>query len=192
MKKNVYALLTLLSALLLFTACEGPAGENGAIGPQGAKGNTGPKGNIGEINVMALGWSPVTKADHLSRYDAEGLYTATGFTGGGLDNLTQKEINDGVILMYMRPVSDRTKVISVPTVIDYGHVSENLQLSYYFIAGPKRADLFIELSKPADVTKLFRDEEYRFIIIPNTGGARLNNVDLTNYEQVKQALNLKD
>ncbi len=193
MKRNVYSLLTLLLTVLLFNACKGPAGDPGPAGTQGAKGDTGPKGDQGSVNIISTAWIPVTKQQIIARYDATGLISGSSFTGGGIEKLSQKILDDGIILVYNRETSDKQSVNSVPFTLDLNFMEPGLQLSYYFEAKPKEVGCFIQFSKnPKDINSIFTDEEYRFIFIPGPSGARLKNIDLKDYAAVKKAFNLQD
>jgi hypothetical protein len=193
MKKNIYYPLILSAIVVLLIACEGPAGDKGAIGPQGDKGDTGPKGAAGVAKLYATNWIAVTKQDHVNHYVKNGLYTGTDFSGGEIDKISQKVIEDGVIMAYVRKSTDKSKIIALPSLIDYGAAGENLQQTYYFTPSPKKIACYIEYSKSvADISKYLQDEEYRFIIIPGPSGFRLKNIDLSNYEAVKEYFNLND
>ncbi len=193
MRKNIYYPFILSMIVLLLAACEGPAGEKGPIGPQGDKGDTGPKGTAGSAKLYATNWIAVTKQDMVSRYTKDGMYISTSFSGGDIDKISQNVIDDGVILAYVRKSTDKNKIIALPSVVDYGTAGENLQQVYYAIAAPKKISCFIEYSKSvADIGKYLQDEEYRFIVIPGPSGFRTKNIDLSNYEAVKEYFNLND
>lgn len=193
MKRNIYSLLTLLFIAFLLNACKGPAGDPGPIGPQGAKGDTGAKGDPGTVSVITTGWIPVTQKDMISRYDAEGLIIATRFFGGQLDKLSQKILDDGIILAYNRQTANKQSVTSIPFTLDLNFMEPGLQLSYYFEARPKEVNCYIQLSKSVkDISPYLVDEEYRFVFIPGPSGARMKDIDFNNYEAVKKAFNLQD
>ncbi|MBA4853886.1 collagen-like protein [Emticicia sp. BO119] len=193
MKKTIYYPFILSIIVLLTIACEGPAGEQGPIGPQGDKGDTGAKGVAGSAKLYATNWIAVTKQDHVNHYVKNGLYTGTDFTGTEIDKISQKVIDDGVILAYVRKSADKSKIMALPYFVDYGATGENLQQTYYFAPSSKKIACYIEYSKSvADISKYLQDEEYRFIIIPGPSGFRLKNIDLTNYEAVKDYFNLND
>ncbi len=193
MKKNVYSLLILLLTVILFNACKGPAGDPGPAGAQGPKGDTGAKGDPGSVSVITTGWIPVTQKDLIARYDAQGLIIATRFFGGQIDKLSQKILDDGIILAYNRQTINKQSVTSIPFTLDLNFMEPGLQLSYYFEARPKEMYCYIQLSKAMkDLTPILVDEEYRFVFIPGPSGARLKDIDLSNYEAVKKAFNLTD
>ncbi|MBA4853885.1 collagen-like protein [Emticicia sp. BO119] len=190
--KNTFYILILLCISLLFNGCKGEAGDTGLIGPKGEKGKIGAAGDPGVAEIFATNWISITKAEQIKFYDPDLLYTSQGFSGGELDKLSQKILDDGVILSYHRWAADKARIISLPNVIDYGNVESGLQISRYIAAYPKGIDCFVEFSKSVDINKYLADEEYRFIIIPGASGYRLQNIDFNNYEAVKKALNLKD
>ena len=193
MKKNVYSQLILLLTILLFNACKGPAGDPGPAGAQGPKGDTGAKGDPGSVSVISTAWIPLTQKDMIARYDAQGLIIATKFFGGQIDKLSQKILDDGIILAYNRQTINKQSVTSIPFTLDLNFMEPGLQLSYYFEARPKEMYTYIQLSKVIkDLTPYLVDEEYRFIFIPGPSGARIKGIDLTNYEAVKKAFNLQD
>jgi len=189
MKRNAFSLLALLLGLVIFNSCKGPVGDPGPMGPQGPKGDPG---SGGSSTILSTGWIPVTKQQAISRYDAEGLLIGSRFTGGELDKLSQKILDDGIILVYNR-VAGSQSINSVPFTLDMNYKEAGLQLSYYFEALPKEVNCYIQFSKKlADISPYIENEEYRIIIIPGPSGLRMKNIDLKDYEAVKKAFNLKD
>jgi hypothetical protein len=190
--KNILYIIILLCVSFTFNGCKGEAGDTGPIGPKGEKGKVGATGDPGTTEIFVTNWIFISKADQIKFYNADGLYTSQAFSGGELDKLSQKILDDGVILSYHRWAADKTRIISLPNVIDYGNVDSGLQISRYIAAYPKGLDCYVEFSKSVDITRYLADEEYRFIVIPGASGYRLKNIDFNNYEAVKQAFNLKD
>ncbi|GAB3505095.1 collagen-like triple helix repeat-containing protein [Emticicia fontis] len=193
MKRTVYSLLTLLLTVLIFNSCKGPAGDIGPAGPQGAKGDTGAKGDPGAINVLSTGWVTVSEQLYKSNYDAESLITGIKLSGGVLDKLSQKVLDDGIILVYNRQQSNKGVIVSIPYTLDFSFVEPGLQLSYFYEAMPKEVNCYIQFSKALkDISDFVSNDEFRVIIIPGASGLRLKNIDLRNYEAVKKAFNLQD
>lgn len=190
--KNILYILILFSVSFLFNGCKGEAGDTGPIGPKGEKGKTGAAGDAGTAQIFATNWIFINKQDQIKFYNSDDLYTSQGFSGGELDKISQKILDDGIILTYHRWAADKTRTVLLPNVIDYGNVEPGLQISRYISIYPKGVDCFVEFSQSTDINKYLADEEYRIIIIPGASGYRLKNIDFNNYEAVKIALNLKD
>ena len=188
---------TILSSFLILfvfiiSSCEGPQGEPGpagVAGAVGAQGLTGAKGDAGATNVFSTGWIKITKELFASSYTAEdgNYWTGVGMTGTAIDKITQKTLDEGIVLAYNRVVGDEI-VYLVP--FDYFNGDNHVTYSLYL--RPKRASISVYFSKPIDPKTYFEDEEFRIIVIPAASGGRLKSVDWKNYKEVLKAFNIPE
>ncbi|RYU92817.1 collagen-like triple helix repeat-containing protein [Emticicia agri] len=193
MKKNIYSLFTLLLTVLLFNACKGPAGDPGPAGPQGAKGDIGAKGDPGTVSIISTGWITVSEELFKASYVPEDLITNIKFTGPDIDKISQKVLDDGIILVYNRLPTSKNVINAIPYTLDLNFYEPGLQLSYFFEARPKEVNCYIQFSKAVnDISDYVGTEEFRVVIIPGPSGLRLKNIDLRDYNAVKKAFNLED
>lgn len=190
MKKIIYVFAT-LTVFVFLNSCKGPAGETGPIGPTGAAGatgSTGVKGDPGSVNVISTGWLKITKELYAKGYAAQNsvFYTGVSVSGGtGLEKISQKTLDEGIILAYNR-LPGSSDIYLVP----FDYYDGTLHLTYSFNIQPKTANFYVYFSKAIDPKTYFVDEEYRVIIIQGANGGRLKNIDLKNYDAVIKALNI--
>jgi hypothetical protein len=191
MKKIIY--LFSILAIGFLNSCEGPQGEPGPAGPAGSTGSpgaTGAKGDAGTVNIQTTAWIKVTKELFASSYSSEdGLFsTNIGINGTAIDNITQKTLNEGIVLAYNRVFGSPAEVWLVP--FDYYH--DGNHITYSLRLQPKKAIIDINFSKAIDPQTYFVDEEFRIVVIPPASGARLRSINFKDYNEVKRAFNLKD
>ncbi len=195
--KTIPALFIILF-VFVFSSCEGPQGEAGPQGATGAQGPIGQTGPPGKITFYATEWINTDKNKFwIQGYDPEILTSSMALLNGSIDNVTQADLNGGIILVYDSWYEDKSIINALPYdfVFDDNHV--------WFSYGASRQnnkssiDLYATFAKNIDPKKFFteitgEDLWYRVIIIPALSGGRLKGVDLKDYNAVKAYLGLKD
>lgn len=185
--------------VFVFSSCQGPKGEPGPQGATGATGVQGPAGQTGppgKITFYATEWVKADNKFWIEGYDAAALTSSMVLENGLINNLTQADLNGGIILVYDTWHEDKSFINALPydVVFEGNHV--------WFSYGASRVnnksyiDLYATFAKNIDPKKFFtetmRDIWYRVIIIPAAAGGRLKGVDLRDYNAVKEFLELKD
>jgi hypothetical protein len=102
--------------------------------------------------------------------------------------LTQRTLDGGMVLVYNRLPSNKTFVNAVPFDTYYG----DNHVTYSYAAEVGKISCYVSFSKAVDANAYFSDEEFRAVIIPPNTGARLQNVNWKDYNEVKRVLNLED
>jgi len=195
---------TILSSFLILfvfiiSSCEGPQGEPGPAGTQGAAGTqgpAGPAGPAGKINFIATEWIKSDNNILIKNYDPATLTTGGSLTDGGIEKISQADLNKGIVLVYDTYEEDKSVINALPYdyVFDDNHV--------WFSYGASKSDksyvnLYTTFAKNVDPQKFYSEITggnmwYRVIIIPAVAGGRLKGLDLRDYKAVKAYLGLKD
>lgn len=169
------------------TGPRGATGAQGPTGPRGATGATGPQGPAGTANVIYSNWMSFQQSQRDTVIDA----TTLKVNHLPAPRLTQGIIDNGVVLVYWRY---QTTVIQLPYTSDAGSGT-----------GPAKTSTINYVPKPGVIyiTRYTHDNsasigfgaiQFRYVLIPGgvSAHASLNNVDMTNYNAVKAALQFQD
>ncbi len=182
--KTIQILLILTLFSFVFACKKGEQGDVGPAGVKGTKGATGDKGEIGITNskgMLISSWVEVKAADWQTLNSSNFRATYT------LVPLTADVANKGNVYFYMQPLG-ASFVYPMPYSEAnggrfYGSLSntnnmQSVQYNYSIISALGSA-------------KLTTDYRFRLVIIP--AAARMaTGVDMSNYESVKNYLNLND
>lgn len=204
--KTIPALFIIL-VVFVFSSCEGPQGEAGPqgasgatgaqgpigqTGPPGAQGSPGQAGPAGKITFYSTGWVKVNNQHWIEDYEPSILSSAISVFGSDVDNLSQADLNGGIILVYDTWYEDKSLINALP----YDYVFEDNHV--WFSYGASKTDksqinVYATFTKNIDPKKFFADDQWvRVIIIPASAGGRMKGVDLKDYHAVKEYLGLKD
>lgn len=197
--KTIPALFIILF-VFVFSSCTGPKGEPGPQGATGATGVQGPAGQTGppgKITFYATEWIKSDNKFWIEAYDPAILTTGMSLMDGHISNMTQADLNGGIILVYDTYYEDRSFINALP----YDFVFEGNHVWFSYGASRQNNKSFIDLyatfAKNIDPKKFFPEIMgenlwYRVIIIPALAGGKLKGVDLKDYNAVKAYLGLKD
>lgn len=191
----------LLIIVFIFSSCRGPQGEpgpQGATGTTGVQGPAGQTGPAGKVTFYATEWISTDKNKFwIQDYDAAILSSSMALLNGPIDNLTQADLNGGIILVYDTWYEDKSIINALP--YDFVFNDNHVWFSYGASRqnNKNQIELYATFAKNIDPKKFFTEitEEnlwYRVIIIPAAAGGRLKGVDLRDYNAVKEFLELKD
>ncbi len=202
MKKMHYYLFAFAVAAITFTSCGkngavGPAGPVGATGPvgptgpAGANGATGPVGATGTANVIYSNWytpSTYTKDTVFNSYHFHANIAASKITQAILDNGTV--LVYGKLNGYVTSVWPTNQVSQLPIEITYmnGTTPNIDSWSALVTLGNVRIDLVSSTNAYGGISNA---HQFRYIIIPG-GVQTLSTINVRNYNEVKQALHLRD
>ena len=194
---------TIILFVFVFSSCKGPQGEpgpqgaTGAAGATGAQGPAGQNGAPGKVTFYATEWIESDNKFWIDGYDPATLTTSMTLLNGAISNMTQADLNGGIILVYDTYKEDKSAINALP--YDYTFGDNHVWFSYGAsrLNNQNTIDLFATFSKNIDPKKFFTETTgekmwYRVIIIPAVAGARLNNLDFKDYKAVKERLGLKD
>lgn len=177
--KKTFQVLALAAATLLFS-CEGKQGEIGPAGPQGTAGVAGVAGAKGEegdpAGAVQVTFGPVVT-------DANGDYA---FSSEFPTNTPVSQLEKGIVNCY---VKNNSFWFPVPGKVPFPEANDLVDIVFgYKFVGNK---FTIGLS-PASLSKKLSYQDVRIVFVPAVN-ARLNaNLDWSNYNAVKEALNLAD
>lgn len=182
MKKFIYLKVLIIITMLFSISCKkgdtGPQGEQGITGEEGSKGDKGDKGDrgsTGTANVIYSDW-----------------VLATNFRDTTVDNSKLKLADVSAPKLTSALLTNA----SIQVYLDFGGGVFTMPYSSY--AGNKLNIIsFLPKVKKIIITRFTSDNtgsvslstllKYRYVIIP--GGAKAavkNNIDLNNYEAVRQ------
>lgn len=193
---KTYPALLIILLVFVFSSCEGP---EGAVGPQGAPGAQGPAGQTGpagKVTFYSTGWVKADNNHWVQGYDAASLTANIFIQNGAISNITQADLNGGIILVYDTHYEDKAFINALP--YDMGFEDNHVWFSYGAsrLEGKNYIDLYATFTKNINPQKFFTETIenvwYRVIIIPASAGGRLKGVDLRDYHAVKEFLELKD
>jgi len=175
------SVLFLCSALFL-AACEGPVGPEGPPGPQGAAGAAGATGATGEqgppgnANVQSLTVS-LRASDF--RQESQNLEVAAYQA-----SMVTREVHErGVILAYTDLGSNGQVFYPLPIYFNSGQV----ELSFASALG----SALVTILRPSGTQPLasqFSGHRVRFVAIAPSAAPMLEDVDLSDYKAVMNAL----
>ena len=178
-----------LGSSLLFSSCEGPAGEVGPAGPQGATGAAGPQGatgatgQTGNANVIQISYAAKTWA--ITRGSAQQFI---------LPNITPAIMNSSAILIYMTSAANPSNTTGYPwysipgTVLSTDLVEHEFYFQTTFAGNTSGINVYRKIASASTLTATTR-----IILIPanDLRNGRLT-VDFNDYNAVKKYYNLKD
>lgn len=180
--------LLVLVLIGILGACKGPQGDTGpqgaagSAGAAGAIGPAGPQGATGSASLIVSSWTMVSASAWKS--DNDPLYFYTTFED---KNITQAILDKGFVMAYYRNPTQPGVVISLPST------TKIVSIGYLMRLDQGRGLIYFDLSffQPRNVPIDF-NLDVRWVIVPPNPGGRLATLDWTNYNAVKQALNLPD
>jgi hypothetical protein len=186
MKKHLI-LSSIFFLMLSVIACK--KGEQGDIGPAGVAGTKGAKGTTGDQGVadskgmISSDWIAVKGTDWRLSTAIANLYFVT-FTAPGL---TTDIVNRGMIYVYMK-----TEGFEGTYALPRANASTGRR--FYAIVGLSNnapaIQFYQTVTPPSSTFSTSTNVSFRYVAVP--AGARMSNVDWTNYDEVKKALNWKD
>jgi hypothetical protein len=211
MKKTNYLLLLSITFMLMTASCGkdgavGPAGQTGPQGPagiagtagtagtsgaKGATGVTGVTGATGTANVIYSDWiKPVS-------YKKDTVFGTYNFYYDiAASKITQAILDNGSVIVYgkldgyVSSIWPTNQVSALPIEITYmdGATADIDSWSDYCTVGNIRINLASSLNAYGSISNA---HQFRYVIIPG-GVHTLGSINPKNYNQVKQALHLKD
>ncbi|MEN7547580.1 hypothetical protein AAG747_06665 [Rapidithrix thailandica] len=169
---------------------EGDVGPQGPPGDQGAQGDQGDQGERGTANVIYSDWI---------NFDAQKWSDPTDFFGQNRriyeideDSISEDILNVGVVSVYVKfggtsnniqplPITQAITLIKAQSLIHY------LKLNQIVLA-------FYNEDDTNDPGTIGPGNSYRYVIIPGEipSSGRIEEVDLSDYEAVKEYYNLPD
>ena len=182
--KTIQSLFILTLFSFVFACQKGEQGDVGPVGAKGAKGPTGDKGEIGITNskgMVVSSWAAITP-------DSWSTLSATSFgTILGISALTADVANKGNVYFYMQPFGE-----SFVYPLPYSQTNGTKFFGNFLYTNNTQLVQFNYSIIPAlGGTKLTTGYKFRFVIIP--AAARMAaGVDMSNYESVKNYLDLND
>ncbi len=188
MKKQLI-LCSIYFMMLSLIACS--KGENGDIGPAGsvgAKGAKGPTGDLGIVDAKGMissSWLAVKGSDWRASSSANSY-----FVSFVLPNITADIINKGMLYVYWKPETTTNAGWALP------YFSASTGLRFYSLVVMSNNEAIIQfyqtVTPPSSTFSTANNVSFRFVFVPASAGARMSNVDWTNYEEAKKVLNWKD
>jgi hypothetical protein len=181
MKKTIKTTSVAFAALALtlgltFTSCKkgdtGPAGDKGATGNTGATGATG-NANVTSITLNANSWT----------WDGVEYWRSATWTG--VSQLTSAVVNSGAVMLYQNDGNGYFAALPITA-----NISATVQEHDFFIYSTNTISVFIENSDLSDPNP--PPFSYKLVCIPPAIIKSNPKLDLKNYNEVKQVLNLKD
>lgn len=158
------------ASFLMLTACQGPQGEVGPAGKDGINGTNGKDGNANVIQVT---------------FNETFTPSTNGKTFTFPSSVTTDMLNSSAVLVYLRTSNSSALMYQIPGVVSTD------DFRYYFTPSARTLTVLRvtgNLISSITMTKV--------IIIPTNnninGRVGLPNIDLSDYEAVKQYYNLKD
>ncbi|MBR4146494.1 MAG: collagen-like protein [Bacteroidales bacterium] len=184
--KKLSRILLALIAVTLMVACgkEGPMGPQGPMGPMGPQGPAGQDGQDGYVNVVS---------STLTVYPEDWYWDNTSWrVDFDYDAVNYDVYNSGVVLVYME-MGETWRQIPMTFYYTYeenGNVyyySSSLETSFY------QGGVSVFWTE-SDFYDGYRPEEHRFRLVAIEAGYYSSHpeLDYSNYEVVKEALQLAD
>ncbi len=187
MKKQLI-LSSIFFLMLSVIACkkgeQGDIGPAGVAGAKGAKGTTGDNGIADSKGMISSDWIAVKGTDWRLSTAIPNLYFIT-FTAPGL---TTDIVNKGMIYVYMKQEANARIVEGLP----YANITTGRRF-YSLIGlsnGAPAIQFYQSVTPPLSTFSTSTNVSFRYVAVP--AGARTSNIDWTNYDEVKKALNWKD
>jgi hypothetical protein len=173
---------------------QGPAGAAGAAGTAGATGPAGPAGATGTANVMYSAW--VTPAT----YTKDTLFTTWHlFADIAAPKITQAILDKGAVVVYGKldgytsAIWPAAQVSVLPILVTYQEGSTTYTDTWSSLVTPGNVKIDFVNDKNL-YNSISNAHQFRYVIIPGATliGAIKQHINLNDYNQVKQAFNLKD
>ena len=144
----------LILFVFIISSCEGPQGEpgpQGAAGTPGAQGQTGPAGPTGKISFYSTGWIEVGNKFWIDGYDAATLTSIMALENGVIGDLTQADLDGGIVLVYDTYYEDKSAINALPYDFVFGG-DNHVWFSYGagIVEGKKNIDLYATFAKNVD------------------------------------------
>lgn len=186
MKKQLI-LSSIFFLMLSVIACkkgeQGDIGPAGVAGAKGAKGTTGDKGVADAKGMISSDWIAVKGTDWRLSTTISNLYFVT-FTA---PSLTADIVNRGMIYIFIK-----TEGIEGTDALPLANASTGRR--FYAIVGLSNnapaIQFYQTVTPPLSTFSTTTNVSFRYVAVP--AGARMANIDWTNYDEVKKALNWKD
>ena len=174
--------------MLTLIACkkgeQGDIGPSGSAGTNGAKGLTGDKGIDDSKGMISSDWVAIRGTDWRANTTANSFFAIYSNP-----KLTADIVNKGMLYAYMKTDNDPSVIISLPNV----DISSGYRI--HALVGSSNSVPVIQFNQ--SVPTLFGggsaapiQASFRYVVVP--AGARMSNIDWTNYDEVKNTLNWKD
>ena len=172
--------------MLTLIACkkgeQGNIGPSGSAGTNGAKGITGDKGIADAKGMISSDWIAVKGTDWRAATAANSYFVA--YTA---PSLTVDIVNKGMIYVFIK-----TEGIEGTDALPLVNASTGRR--FYALIGLSNNAPSIQsyqnVTPPSSTLSTTTNVSFRYVAVP--AGARMSNIDWTNYEEVKKALNWKD
>ncbi len=199
---RIFAMLTVIAAVIFMDACKGEKGDIGPQGTAGVAGVAGPQGNVGvagpqgTANVIYGTWQDMSTSNlwyKLTSLSNAGVAYA-GY-GWGCDinaPITQDIMDKGQVFVYGKfaPSFADNRVYLLPNTF-WGNWYTQVNIlpnKVYLQTIYDQAKTVPTTYSPTSFLCIFR-----YIIIPGgVAGGRKANVDYSDYEAVKKAYNIPD
>ncbi len=175
--------------LLGLIACS--KGENGDIGPAGSAGAKGAKGSTGDLGIMdakgmvSSNWVEIKGSDWRASATLNTYFVSFTSTA-----LTADIISKGMLYTYLKTDGATNSSWALP------YFSASTGLRFFSLVAMVNNEPIIQyyqtVAPPTSTFSTTNNVSFRFVVVPASAGARMSNVDWTNYEEVKKALNWKD
>ena len=176
MKKRIFKTAVVLLTTIMTISCS----KDGATGPSGATGANGINGTNGNANVVgSLPFS--TASTNWSSASGGALWTAnlTGQTA-----ITQSVVDKGIVSVFRKYTSGGvTEWSPLPDTNTNINISFNYGVGY--ITFYVQSTNAVVISNPGIIT-------FRYVIITPSNKAANPNTNWNDYEEVKEALHLKE
>lgn len=185
MKKQLI-LSSVIFMMLTIISCK--KGEQGDIGPAGIAGTKGTKGATGDTGIsdskgmLSSDWITIKGTEWRTSTTAN-----TYFASYTSPILTADIINKGMLYVFMKPEGD-----GFIDALPYANVSTGRRFTALVAVsnGSPIIQFNQSVTPPSSTFSTTANYSFRFVVVP--AGARMANIDWTNYEEVKKALNWKD
>jgi hypothetical protein len=210
MKKTNYLLLLSIAFMVLILAS---CGKDGAVGPQGPVGATGPTGPTGATGAAgtngtngatgatgATGTANVIYSDWITpaSYTKTTVFGTDHFSANiAASKITQSILDNGTVIVfgkldgYTTTIWPTSQVSPLPISITYqlgGTTIYNDTWSALVTLGNIQIDFVDNQNYYSSISNA---HQFRYIIIPG-GVHTLGSINPKNYNEVKQALHLRD
>lgn len=177
MKKTIKTTSMAFAALALtlgltFTSC-----KKGDTGP---KGDTGASGATGNANVTSI-----TLNANSNSWSWDGTNNWRYAIWTGVNQLTSSVVNSGAVMLYQNSGNGYFAALPITA-----NISATVQEHDFFIYSTNTISVFIENSDKSDPNP--GSLSYKLVCIPPAIIKSNPKLNLKNYNEVKQVLNLKD
>lgn len=175
-----------LSAFLGIIGCEAPVGDVGPQGAAGQAGEKGDKGSTGEKGAFSTTVSPwIEIKPSLWMSSGQGIINSFSITDL---NLTQSNIDGGLILAYYRALPDDGS----SRVIALNYETQNYVFKYHLLTSRIFYNVIFQNERVVNPSMKDWNILVRHIIVPPAKAGRLKSINWKDYNQVKKLLDIKD